>query len=353
MGASTEGYWIAPSGDIIPVPKLHINMVLENPEKFRLTKKQIQEVYDKHKEPIGLEGKARAEIMSDLIREGWIRVRYLPRSDSFTVQLNKLTDRNKDHLYAFSNEAIKGIEGAKFHPNSELKIMDLDANVLETISLKEAVSFKFKESRIVRISDYKGGDMEVKLSFNLQRLVQHTKENSFGILSGFQAGKDKKENMQNHKKIKEEIRSLGYGYKELKGFWKGDSNELEEEYSLFVPKISHEDILKLAKEYNQEAVVYGNKDEVVLLSKSGNPIKEFTKTETNAQEAWESYSKLKNKSFRFSSVDWYCAEPHARNSFIGATLNEAWFDLTSKFDLDEEFDNKITVTKKAALKLNS
>lgn len=353
MGTSTEGFWIAPSGDIIPVPKLHINMVLEHPEKFRLTKKQIQEVYEKHKEPVGLEGKARAEIMSDLIKEGWIRVRYFPRNDSFTVQLNKLNERNKNHLYAFASEAIKGIEGSKFHPNGELKIMDLNADVLETLSLKDAASFKFKEAKIVRISDFKGGDMEVKLSFNLQRLVQHIKENSFGIISGFQAGKDKKENLKNHNKLKEQIRSLGYGYKEMKGFWKGESKELEEEYSLFVPKITYKDIVALAKEYNQEAVVYGNKDEVVLLSKTGNPIKEFTKTETNAQEAWESYSKLKNKSFRFSSVDWYCSEPHTRNSFIGATLNEAWFDVNSKFDLDEEFDNKITVTKKAALKLNT
>lgn len=353
MGTGTEAYWIAPSGDIIPVPKLHINMVIEHPEKFRLTKKQIQEVYEKHKEPMGHEGKAREEIMSYLIKEGWVRIRYLPRNDSFTVQLNKLTERNKNHLYSFASEAIKGIEGSKFSPHGELKIIDLNANPIETVSLKDAATFNFKEAKIVKISDFKGGNMEVKISFNLQRLVQHIKENSFGIISGFQAGKDKKENVKNHKALKEKIRSLGYGYKELKGFWKGESNELEEEYSLFVPKINYDDLVSLAKENNQEAVVYGNKDEVVLLGKSGNPIKEFGKTETNAQEAWESYSKLKNKSFRFSSVDWYCSEPHKRDSFMGATLNEAWFDVTSKFDLDEDFDNKITVTKKAALKLNS
>ena len=52
----------------------------------------------------------------------------------------------------------------------------------------------------------------------------------------------------------------------MKGFWKGESKELEEEYSLFVPKITHKDIVALAKEYNQEAsgeVPEGTTDKVL------------------------------------------------------------------------------------------
>jgi len=194
--------------------------------------------------------------------------------------------------------------------------------------------------------------MEIKYSFNLQRLVQHIKENNFGIVSAFQAGKDKTENIKAHKELKEKVRSGGYGYKELKGFWKGDSGELEEEYSLFVPKLPYAEAKKLGKEFNQEAIIYGNGEEVILFNtKENSVIKQFTNTETNAQDAWTSYSKLKNKAFRFSSIDWYLAEPHERNSYMGAVLNEAWFDLKSCIDFPHEEDIRITTIKKAHLKL--
>ena len=149
-----KAYWISPSGDIIPVPRNHIDMVVGNPEKFRLTKEFIKDVYQKHKEPVGLEGKAREEIMADLIRDGWIRVRYLSRMDSFTVQLDKLSERKKNMLYAFASEAIEGIDGLKYSPHADLAIINLKANPLEVISLMDAISFKFKEARVINIKDY-------------------------------------------------------------------------------------------------------------------------------------------------------------------------------------------------------
>lgn len=194
--------------------------------------------------------------------------------------------------------------------------------------------------------------MDIKFSFNLQRLVEHIKNNQFGIVSAFLAGKTKAENLRAHKDLKDKIRGKGYGYKELKGFWKGDSGDLEEEYSLFVPKITFLDVKNLGAEYGQEAVIYGNGDEVILFNTRENSVvKQFKNTETNAQDAWTSYSKLKNKSFRFSSVDWYLAEPHKRDTFVGALLNDAWFDLKACIDLDSEEDFRITTTKKAHLKL--
>ena len=151
----SEGYFIAPSGDIIPVPKNHINMILENPEKFRTTLEELHKVYDQHKEPYGQEGYAREEIMSDLIKEGWIRVRHIPRNDFFTVQVNKLNSRNRDQLYSFAQQAIDGIKGVKFHPETQAKIMDLSGNIIETLTLKEmSGSGLYKEARIVEIRDF-------------------------------------------------------------------------------------------------------------------------------------------------------------------------------------------------------
>ncbi len=346
-------YWLSPSGDIIPVDELHITMVLKNPEKFRRTKKELQEVYDKHKEPYGLEGKARAEIMSDIIKDGWIRVRYVPRNDFFTAQVNRLNEKTKEALYSFASQALEGIKGQKFSEHTEIKISNTNGENLETITLAEAKKYNFKTAKILDIKDY-GGFMEIKFSFNMQRLVQHVKENNFGVVSAFLGKLDKKENIKRHKELKEKVKSLGYGYKELKGFWKGKDNVLEEEYSLFIPKISFEDISKLGKDYEQEAIIYGNssEDDIILFSPmDSHTLRTFSKIETNSQEAWSAYSKLKNKSFKFSEVDYIAAEPHERDSFMGAIINESWYDLNSWNVISEKEDQRATITKKTTAKL--
>ena len=157
MPTSSDGFWIAPSGDTIPCHTTHINMVFDSPEKFRYTKKEIKDLYDKFKEPYGMEGKAREQILIDLIRQGWIRVRYIPTSDSFTAQLLKLNERNKNHLYSFASEALKGINGKKYSKFSEIRIIDLKGNAIDTYSLSDIANFKFKEGsiKIVKIADYK------------------------------------------------------------------------------------------------------------------------------------------------------------------------------------------------------
>lgn len=158
MPTQTEGYYIAPSGDIIPVDTTHIESVLKHPEKFRSTKKELQEIYDKHKEPYGQEGKAREEILSKFIREGWIRLRYLPRNDVFTAQLDKLTKRKKNWLYGFAKEAMEGIKGVKYSPHTEISIIDLRGNVLAHHSLKELsqdVLYKnSKKQKVIAMSEY-------------------------------------------------------------------------------------------------------------------------------------------------------------------------------------------------------
>jgi len=158
MPIQSEGYYIAPSGDIIPVDTTHIESVLKHPEKFRTTKKELQEIYDKYKEPYGLEGKAREEILSKFIKEGWIRLRYIPRNDIFTAQLDKLTKRNKNWLYGFAKEAIEGIKGVKYSPNTEISIINLSGNVLAHHSLQEIsqdVLYKnAKKQKVIAMADY-------------------------------------------------------------------------------------------------------------------------------------------------------------------------------------------------------
>lgn len=85
-----SAFWISIKGKIIPVPQHHIDLVIQNPELFNLTSQEIEKKYEKHKEPLHLEGYAREEIMGELIAKGWIRLRYVPKRDSWTIQLHVL-----------------------------------------------------------------------------------------------------------------------------------------------------------------------------------------------------------------------------------------------------------------------
>ena len=197
--------------------------------------------------------------------------------------------------------------------------------------------------------------MKVTYSFNLSRVLKHIKDNTFGIVSGYLGGLSLKENKERQKKLKDMVKSKGYGYKEIKGFWKGESGELEEEYSLFIPNVTFEDIKSFGKEFDQEAIIYGNPsvDEIIVFNlRKNSTIHQFKGIQTNPNDAWDAYSKIKNKSFKFSEVDWYMDEPSNRTSYMGALSNDAWCDLTKAWDISEEEDRKITITKKAHHKLS-
>ena len=109
----TAAYWISPKEDMIEVEISHIQIIINHPSKFGLTKKLIERVYRRHKEPLGLEGNAREEIICDLVKKDWIRTRiYTNKYWSITVK--KLDRRNKTFLCQWASKILKtGIEGAK------------------------------------------------------------------------------------------------------------------------------------------------------------------------------------------------------------------------------------------------
>ena len=81
-------YWFHENGEILPVETSHFTEVVKNPERFGYTRVQIEECYLRYNEPMWIEGKARAEIMNDLIRNhGWIRGKYKPSEDLWVIEL--------------------------------------------------------------------------------------------------------------------------------------------------------------------------------------------------------------------------------------------------------------------------
>jgi hypothetical protein len=105
-----EAYWISPEGIIIPVPDHHIDMVIENPAMFGMTMKKISAMCKKYKEPLHMEGFAREEIMKGLMENGWVRIRYSGKPDSFTIQIFKLDDKIKKHLRKWATGVTKDFD---------------------------------------------------------------------------------------------------------------------------------------------------------------------------------------------------------------------------------------------------
>ena len=111
------------------------------------TRECIKDEYASFNEPLGHEGKARQAIMMDIIRNnGWIRVRYTPRTDTWVVELKTLTREIGKLLNQFFNK----VEIVCNHPSSSIRITELNStddmrHFVTTISnLYSSVDLAFK-----------------------------------------------------------------------------------------------------------------------------------------------------------------------------------------------------------------
>jgi len=102
--------WITPSGKIMVFDNdTHIGAIIKDPVMFGYTKDKIEQIYKKYNEPVNLEGKAREEIILDVLKKGFIRVRRY--RDYWSVNTNNITKKTKDFLYDWANKLLNGISG--------------------------------------------------------------------------------------------------------------------------------------------------------------------------------------------------------------------------------------------------
>ncbi|MEI8355180.1 MAG: hypothetical protein WCG31_03645 [Deltaproteobacteria bacterium] len=114
-----NAYWIHIKGYVVPVPMTHIEAVILTPELFGYTRELIQEIYARHGEPMPIEGKARLEIMLNLIKVGWIRLRYNKRQDLWVVELHTITREIEELIKQFFCKPVF------IGQNSDIKITEL------------------------------------------------------------------------------------------------------------------------------------------------------------------------------------------------------------------------------------
>jgi hypothetical protein len=111
--SNTVAYWISPTGKAINVGTNHVTAIIKNPKTFGMTSDHVKAIFDKFNEPIGQEGKAREELILELVNKGWIRIRRY-RNEGYSVTIGSMTKKVKDILFSWADTMLNtGVNGNK------------------------------------------------------------------------------------------------------------------------------------------------------------------------------------------------------------------------------------------------
>lgn len=135
------GIWITPEGQIVPVNVSHVTDIINNPTKFGLTDQFIQAIYNKHHEPLHMEGEAREELIGIVLNKGWIRVRNY--RNYWSVTLHSLTKKIKKTLRDWVSTFVKAKVMGQYE---ELKILQTGSNNVKVLDADDVLQYALEES---------------------------------------------------------------------------------------------------------------------------------------------------------------------------------------------------------------
>jgi hypothetical protein len=98
MTSGYHAYWISPAGESIGVVRKHIDLIVHDPKKFGFSSTYVRKIFQDNNEPPGFEGKARQVLMAQLIRQGWIRLRFCQKPYGWRAQVAILNTASKGLL---------------------------------------------------------------------------------------------------------------------------------------------------------------------------------------------------------------------------------------------------------------
>ncbi|MFC2171907.1 hypothetical protein ACFLU6_04670 [Acidobacteriota bacterium] len=105
--AFRDAYWISPSGEIILVGTSHIQELISHPERFGLTSSEVQDAYTKHRERLGLEGKAREELIRKVVAKDFVRIRKYG-NEGYSITVHRLTEETKALIRGWAAQVLSG-----------------------------------------------------------------------------------------------------------------------------------------------------------------------------------------------------------------------------------------------------
>lgn len=165
-------YWINPYGQILNIgASRHITQVVQEPEKFGVTKEYLESVFNKHGEHWGSEGNAREEILKEIMKKGFIRIRLYPNR-YWSVQTWDFNSRTRKALEKWAEQAMQDPKSDKYMPvklvsfgdkwqNSKLDINDIYYGKLSEGIVEEFDFDDYEPCFVGSINEFK----TIKVSF--------------------------------------------------------------------------------------------------------------------------------------------------------------------------------------------
>lgn len=115
MALRGSAFWFTPKGIMLDIGSsgVHIRAILEAPEKFGTTRDEVEAAYQKHGEKLGVEGKAREEIILEALKKGFLRIRLYPNR-YWSITTHRWTKKEQRLISRWAEYIIKKMDGDKY-----------------------------------------------------------------------------------------------------------------------------------------------------------------------------------------------------------------------------------------------
>ena len=249
-GGNSKAHWVNSSGKVYDVPTTHIEFVAKKPSLFNTTVEKMEKLYDKYDEKFPKqEGKARVEIMTDIVKKGWIRTRFRPREGAWVAETWKWGSREKKAL----------INWVKYETNG--KKVQFRINFIST-SKNKIIGHSYSLDML--------GEQVVENVINessLSRIWSHNEKHDCGAMTAFRNAADcgegekytNKINKARNQKLLGNLLTMGYGVTKLIGKYPEGGRSSKELSFFIVDKDDNgnllNDLKKLGKIFEQDSVL--------------------------------------------------------------------------------------------------
>ncbi len=122
MSAFTKAFWISPDGKSYKVPQTHIKFVLNHPELFQADLDKYETLVNKYNESWGDENKARIDFLKDIVKEGWVRVRFRKKGYLYVLETWQWNQEDIDDRIRPWAKQVN--ERAEIYPGTDFKFLE-------------------------------------------------------------------------------------------------------------------------------------------------------------------------------------------------------------------------------------
>lgn len=274
VDSKATAYWLSPSRDILPIDTSHIDTIVADPERFNLTQEYLNDVAEKHggRHELRDGGKGREEVMVDLMKKGWVRIR--KNRETWIIQLDapSLNGKiNRTQKKAITNWAEQMINMNDNRKRDTVVVMDLKGNKLFGGGMLYKDQKTIQDIYLDDSGVFESIVIDETTSINessLSRVWTHNTEHDCGALTAYRRGRDcgsgerytRKENQARNKSLLSKLQSMGYDTTTLKGQYP-ESGVVLKEVSFFVVDSNDKgtlenDLKKLGEEFDQDSILF-------------------------------------------------------------------------------------------------